>query len=75
MCDDQEALIGSAQLIEDAISQMDGQVIEALTLHWDDDFKQAVLERFCLSDKKAVQTLAPRVLETKIKPEDLPVTL
>ena len=70
---DDVAVLGSAQLIAEALVQMDGEVIEALARHWSDDFKQAVKSQLSLSDRKAVESLAPGVLpilSTKIKPSN-----
>jgi len=60
----------NVQLIKDAILEMDGGIVEILAEGWSDDFKQAVLERLSVSEKKAVYVLAPQTFPSlAAKPE------
>ena len=75
-----EAVLGNAQLIAEAIAQMDSEVIEVLTENWSNEFKLAVSTSLSTADMAAVLALAPGALlpqppehSTRINVEQLPL--
>lgn len=75
-----DLVVGSAENIREAITLMDGEVLEVFTQGWSNEFKQAVWALLSLEDKKAVEILAPGTLSSpaqlapkRLLPEQLPI--
>lgn len=57
---DQDAVMGNAELIRECITEMDWEMISVLTEQWTEEFKKAVWALLTAPERAAVKALSPK---------------